>query len=62
MIVVEAEAVALVIVATRSVLVQEEGVAVIVDTMIEVGDLGAEAQVEGVAEVEALVEGETGAQ
>lgn len=61
MIAVEAEAGALVIVATRSVRVLEEGV-VIVDTMIEAEDLEAEAQVEGVAEVEALEEGETGAQ
>lgn len=61
MIAVEAEAGALVIVATRSVRILEEGV-VIVDTMIEAEDLEAEAQVEGVAEAEALEEGETGAQ
>lgn len=58
---VEAEAVVLAIVAMRSVMALGEGVVIAV-TMIEAGDLEAEAQVEGVAEAEVLGEGETGAQ
>ncbi|KAG6433951.1 hypothetical protein SASPL_105570 [Salvia splendens] len=58
---VEAEAVVLAIVAMRSVIALGEGVVIAV-TMIEAGDLEAEAQVEGVAEAEVPGEGESGAQ
>lgn len=62
MIAVEAEAAALDLVAMRSASVRDLGEGVITVIMIEAEGLVAEAQVEEVAEVEVLGEGETGAQ